>query len=238
MNIICFAFRQFLKSVWSDFMLAACLFAPIFMGLFFKIGVPILEQFLFKYFNTTTILTPYYPLFDLLLSYMTPLMLSFSGIMVILEELDDGTAKYLFVTPLGKRGYFISRIGILTCLSILYNVILLAIFSLSDIPWYHMIIAAFLNAIFSIIIAMMVIAFAKNKVEGMALVKLSGFMIVGFLAAFFMKTPLGYIAGILPSFWMGRLIFDSGLLAILPCVGISFAWMVLLNKKFKDKIAS
>jgi len=230
------AFYMFIKNIWKDFMLAVCLFAPILMGLVFKIGVPILEKILCTYFHQASVLAPYYVLLDLLLSYMTPLMLCFAGVMVILEELDDGTAKYLLVTPLGKTGYLISRIGILSLLSIFYNLIIELIFSLSGMHWHIILVVAILNSILSIIVSMFVVAFAKNKVEGMALIKLSGFMILGLLAAFFIHTPSGYLAGILPSYWIGKLIFDDHLLFILPCLFICALWILLLSRKFNRRI--
>ena len=236
MKSIFFAFRQFMKSIWGDLMLAACLFSPILMGIVFKIGIPLLEKFLCGYFDKAAILEPYYILFDLLLSLMTPLMLCFSGAMVILEELDDGTAKYLLVTPLGKTGYLFSRIGVINLLSIFYNIIIMFIFSISDISWYNIVISFVLNSIISVIVAMLVISFAKNKVEGMALIKLSGFMIFGFIVAFFIKNPLGYIVGVLPSFWIGKISSDDNLLFVIPCIIVSFIWITLLYKRFSNKI--
>ena len=238
MKAILSAFRQFLKNIRGDFMLTACLFAPILMGLVFKLGIPKLEEVLCVYFNQTAILEPYFILLDLLLSLMTPLMLCFSGVMVTLEELDDGTAKYLQVSPLGKTGYLFSRIGFIAVLSIAYNIVILLIFSLSYIGIIGIMLSAILNTIISIIIAMLVLSFAKNKVEGMALIKLSGFMILGFIAAFFIKAPVGYLAGFLPSFWVGKLVLEDNYLFILPCLMVSSAWIVLLYKKFSAKVLS
>lgn len=232
------AFRQFLRSIWNDYMLLACLFSPILMGLAFKIGVPALEAFLCGYFSQTAILAPYYILLDLLLSLMTPLMLCFAGAMVMLEELDDGTAKYLLVTPLGKAGYLCSRIGVVAVLSLLYNIIIMLIFSLSDISGYQIILSAMLNSVISIIVAMLVTSFARNKVEGMGLIKLSGFMIFGFLGAFFIHSPAGYLAGILPSFWIAKLVLDQDLFFLLPGILVSSAWIALLYKRFSAKVLS
>ncbi len=236
MNAILSAFKQFLKNIWSDYMLAACLFAPIFMGVFFRFALPPLENYLCLYFKREEILSDYYVLFDLLLSLMTPLMLCFSGVMVVLEEIDDGTAKYLMVTPLRKMGYLISRIGLLVVLSIIYNIILIQLFSLSDMKILIVIANAVLNAIISIIIAMLVISFAKNKVEGMALIKLSGFMVLGFLAAFFIKDFKGYLIGVLPSFWIGKMSLDQNVLFIIPALIVSSLWIVLLYRRFNNRM--
>ncbi|MDD4125645.1 MAG: hypothetical protein PHW77_07990 [Eubacteriales bacterium] len=238
MKAVLSAFRQFLKSVWGDFMLTACLVAPVLMGLVFKFRIPELETFLCGYFNKTAVLAPYYILLDLMLSLMTPLMLCFSGVMIMLEELDDGIAKYLQVSPLGKTGYLFSRIGFIAVLSTVYNVIIPVIFTLSGMEITDIALSAVLNALISVVIGMFVLSFAKNKVEGMALIKLSGFMIFGFIAAFFIKTPAGYLAGVLPSFWVGKLVTDDNYLYILPCLTVSFIWIVLLYKRFSARVLS
>ena len=127
------AFRQLTAAIWSDAMLATCLFAPILIGLVLRFGVPALEGALAASTGSPHALMPFYALFDLFLSLMTPLMLVFSGIMVILEELDDGTARYLMITPLGKSGYLLSRLGMFGILSIGYNIAISAIFTLSGL---------------------------------------------------------------------------------------------------------
>ena len=230
------AFKQFMRNIWEDYMLVACLFAPILMGLIFKLLIPILESYLCSALNQSSVLSLYYSLFDLLLSLMTPLMLCFSGVMVVLEELDNGTAKYLMVNPLGKWGYLLSRIGILTLLSTVYNFLLVSFCKLSEITVPILLAAVITSAIISIQIAMFVIAFAKNKVEGMALLKFSGFLILGFFAAYFIKDMTGYLAGILPTFWTGKMVIDNNLLFLLPSIFVSLIWIYLLYQKFRNKL--
>lgn len=236
MKTILAAFRQFVRAIWQDAMLAACVVAPVLLAVLLRYGVPALEGAIARATGATHTLTPYYALFDLFLSLMTPLMLCFSGVMVVLEELDDGTAKYLMVTPLRKVGYLTSRIGILTALSVGYNVALLALFSLSGLPLALNLLAALANALVSVSVAMLVLGFAKNKLEGMALVKLSGFFFLGYIAAYFLSQPLAYAAGVLPGYWLALMTREQNPLWVLPAFAVACGWIVLLYRRFAARV--
>ena len=238
MRTILAAFGQFIRAIWRDAMLAACLFAPILMAAVIRFGVPALETVLQNAYGTAHALAPYYALFDLFVSLMTPLMLCFAGVMVMLEELDDGTAKYLMVTPLRKAGYLVSRIGVLTALSVVYNVLLLMGFSLSAMPLLINVLAALANALVSVSVAMLVAGFAKNKVEGMAITKLSGFFFLGYMGAYFLTPPAAYAAGVLPGYWLALMARDRAPLWVLPAIAVTCVWIALLYRRFKARVLS
>ena len=217
-------------------MLAVCLIAPIMMAVLFRYGAPVLESWLCRTLQASQVLAPYYALFDLLLSLMTPLMLCFAGVMVVLEELDDGTATYLMVTPLGKSGYLASRLVVLTALSVVYEIALMAVFTLSGMLLWMNALSALVNALVSVSVAMLVIGFARNKVEGMALIKLSGFFILGYLGAYFLQGPVQYLAGVLPGYWLGRMVLSGSPLWALPAAGVACGWIVLLYRRFDVRV--
>lgn len=236
MKAILAAFRQFLSAIWRDAMLAGCLFAPILIGLALRYGIPALEGALQPGTGVAHSLAPFYALFDLCLSLLTPLMLCFSGVMVILEEMDDGTARYLMVTPLRRTGYLASRIGILTAASVVYDIAVVAVFSLSGMALGMNVIAALCNALVSVSVAMLVIGFARNKVEGMALIKLSGFFLLGYMAAYFLAPPLAHVAGILPGYWLALMVRDGAPLWALPAVAVALGWIAVLYRRFNARI--
>ncbi len=231
------AFRQFLRSEWEDFMVVACIVGPIFMGVAFCIGIPILESYLCDWFHQEGILTPYYRFFDLLLLMMTPLLVSFAGVMVMLEEIDNTTAKYLCVTPLGPKGYLLSRLGIPTLISVLYDGILIMLCGISDMDIITKIIVIIQSGIISIVVSIMVVGFAKNKVEGMALMKLSGLLIAAVLLPFFVDSYMVFLAGVFPSFWIGYFVryvhYPSSLIFLV----VSVIWILGLFKRFQKKLS-
>lgn len=102
--------KRFFAQIWSDAMLTVLLFAPLLMGLLFRLGVPALEAYLCQRTGKAALLTPYYAVFDLLLAAMTPIMFTAAGAMVILDEADMGLARAIAVTPVGRGGYLLSRI--------------------------------------------------------------------------------------------------------------------------------
>ncbi len=133
MKKILSAFKPFASEIAHDFMLLACILGPIFMGALFRFALPMLEKLLCTQLKVSEFLSPYYVLTDLLVAIMTPILFCFAGVLVILEEFDCGVAKYYSVTPVGKGGYLLSRIGIPSLLALLYDVLLLSVFRLSDI---------------------------------------------------------------------------------------------------------
>lgn len=230
------AFVPFIAEVTHDFMLTACMLGPILMGMAFRFLVPFAEAFLCEYFNAVQILIPYYIIFDLLLAIMTPVLFCFAGVLVILEELDCDVAKYYAVTPIGRSGYLFSRIGMPTVASFLYNIVLLLIFSISGIDLFLMILLSISGGLIAVVTSLLVISFAKNKMEGMALVKLCGILMIGVPAACFVSGPMRYLFGILPSFWMAELCLTKNYWYFLLSVITSCLMLGGLYGKFKKKL--
>ena len=219
-RIILQAFREFIKEIWQDVMFAALLFVPLLMCLLFRFGIPLLERELCEMQHVGTMITPYYFCFDLCIIMMTPIMFSFAGVMVILGELDNGLARYLMVTPLGKKGYLWSRIGMLSVIAMVYADISILVFRLSDLSVWNILYCGVISAMITtfansgrccrgarspvfvlLSISFFVVSLAHNKVEGMALTKFSAFFVLGIPIAVFIKIPYKYIGFFLPSFW-------------------------------------
>lgn len=236
MKAVFVSFRRFLGGVLDDYMLTACLLMPIIMGAAFRFGIPALEEYLCGTFSQQSVLAPYYLVFDLVIAVMTPMMFSFSGVMTMLEELDNGTARYLMVTPIGKTGYLASRIGITSAVSVLYSTAAIAVFGISEMSLPMNIAVSVLCAVTGVIVSVFVVAFAGNKVEGMALIKLSGIIILGIPAVFFLPVPLKYIACILPSYWFTEMSRRGSYLYAAPALLTSAVWLIPIYKKFAGKL--
>lgn len=229
------AFKIFLSEIIGDFMLFVCVIAPILMGIAFRVLLAIAEELLCEHFRVSSILTPYYVLFDLLLALMTPIMFSFAGVLFILEEMDNSIAKYLFVTPLGQSGYFASRIGLPTIIAVFYDIVLLIILNSSGLLMPMIIVISIGGGLMAVISSLIIITFAKNKMEGMALIKLVGLLIMGIPGAYFIKGPTQYTMGFSPSFWLAKLNLTKQYIYAIPTVITSGIIILFLVKKFKVK---
>lgn len=236
MKAIRLSFVQMVAYMRRDMMLFAACLAPIFAGLLFRFVIPLLEASFTDYFRISAILSPYYALIDIFFAMLSPTMFCFVSAMVSLEETDEKTAVYLFVTPLGKTGYLAARFGVPAVFAFFITVALLPVFKLTSLSPIDMILLASGGTLQGTIISLLILTLSSNKLEGMAVAKLSSLMIFGAAIPFFIKHNAQYVISPLPSFWIGKAIFESMPLYILPAFALSAMWIRFLLKRYLRKI--
>lgn len=230
------SFKQMLIQITKDAMLFVACFAPFLAGAFFQFGIPVIEKLLCSYFAKEAIITPYYVLLDLMLSMLAPTMFAFVGALVMLGEIDDKIAGYMELTPVGIKGYLLSRLGYPVIISFILNIIVVKSFGLSGIPIIQIVIISLFTSLIGINVALLIIAISTNKVEGMAMGKLSGIMLLGLLVPYVFKTKVQFFAGIFPSFWLGKyMITEKGCYLVIALL-INVIWSKMLYKKYKMKV--
>jgi fluoroquinolone transport system permease protein len=231
------SFKMFISQIWHDNMLIAVCIAPLLAALFFRFGIPAIERILCGYFNKTTILADYYLLFDLFLSILTPYMVCFASSMVMLTEYDENMAQYTAVTPVGKKGYFISRLVFPASISFFASVLLMLCFSLTAWSLPLLIIVCFLSSLTSVAVSLLLFSFSHNRVEGMAVAKMAGLIMLGLPVPFFLLSKAQYLFSILPSFWIAKLCLEQSYWLLMPALIMSAIWIWLLYGKFKKKLS-
>ncbi|HOO31573.1 MAG TPA: ABC transporter permease [Thermotogota bacterium] len=235
MKAIQMSFMQMMTTVKKDMMLFMVCLIPLLSGLFFKFVIPLSERFLISQFSSTSVLSPYYGLFDVFFAMLAPIMFCFVSALVILEEMDDHIAGYLFVTPLGKRGYLFSRVGIPAILAFTVSALLLPVFKLTEISFFNIVLLSFSGTVQGIIIAMLIVTFSTNKLEGMAVAKLSSLLTFGLIGPFFLKGAIQYLLSPLPSFWAAKAIHENKPVYYLIAFIVSAFWFLGLKKGFSKK---
>lgn len=238
MRAIISASRRFFEEIWSDAMLTALAAVPLIMGLAFRFGVPLLESYLCAQFNRAQIMSPYYAIFDLLLSIMTPVMFTASGAMVILDEADFGIARAISITPAGRTGYLASRIAIPALFATVYCVVVTLIFRLSAISTGRLLLLAVCSGALGVAAALMISSLAKNKVEGLAFSKLSGMLVLGLPASLLLPSPYKYALAFLPSFWMTELATGGGMWLAIPALLSAALLSAIFALHFQRKLLS
>ena len=238
MKKIIWIMSPFLLEICHDFMLVACMAGPLLAACVFRFGLPVLEYALCNYFHREAILTPYYSVFDMLIAVLTPIMLSFAGVMVILEEVDSSVAKYYAITPVGKNGYLISRIVIPVLVGTLYDFVLLVLLKSSDVSILRCGLFSVGGGLLAVNTALLVVALAGNKMEGMALIKLCGVIVLGIPVSVFISGPVPYLFGIFPSFWMAEINTKDSLFYFLPMVITSVLWAWYCMEGFERRLLS
>lgn len=225
------SFIQVFQQIRSDLMLLVACFTPILAGILIKFGVPLLEK------GIQFSLSEYYMIFDLFLSIMAPVLLCFAFAMITLEEMDDKVARYFSITPLGKLGYLLSRLGIPAILAVIITFIVLCFFSLSGQSLSMVTALAFMGAIQAIIVALMIITLSTNKLEGMAVTKLASLTLLGIPAPFFISGNIQFAVGFLPSFWVAKMMQTGALWFLCPALLVAALWYGFLGKRLVDKLA-
>lgn len=236
MKAVRLSFFQMLTYMRRDMMLFAACLAPILAGLVFRFAIPLLEATLTDWFHVSEILSPYYALIDIFFSMLSSAMFCFISAMVSLEEADEKTMTYLFVTPLGKTGYLAARFGVPAFAAFFITAVLLPVFKLTSLSPVDIVLLAIGGTLQGIIISLLISTFSSNKLEGMAITKLSTLMIFGAVIPFFIKHNIQYVISPLPSFWIGKAIFENMPFYLLPAFVLSAIWICLLLKQYLRKI--
>lgn len=225
-----------LKVVIQDKMLFAALISPVLAGIAIHFGVPFVEKMLIQVTGFSVVITPYYGLFDIFFASLTPEMFCFIAAMVVLEEHDDHIDRYFFITGLGRRGYFISRMILPAILALVMTVILLPRFELMKWSVVEILFLSLTGSLQEIVTSLLIATLSSNKLEGMAVTKLSSFMMFGAIVPFFVPEPLGYCAFFLPSFWMGKAVSEGKPIAMLLSVLVAVIWILIIKRKYGRKM--
>ncbi|MFR0748989.1 MAG: ABC transporter permease [Hungatella sp.] len=222
---------QIFKQIKSDPMMFAACFSPFIMGTLIKFGIPFLERI------TKFSLQAYYPIFDLLLSIMAPVLLCFAFAMITLEEIDDKVSRYFSITPLGKSGYLFTRLGVPSIISAVIAFIVLLLFSLEKLSIGMTICLALLGSVQAIIVSLMIITLSSNKLEGMAVTKLAALTLLGIPAPLFIDSYYQFAVGFLPSFWVAKAMQNEAVLYFSIGLVVALVWYYFLTKRLFRKLA-
>ena len=230
------SFAMFIRQILNDSMLVIVCFASILYAIFFRFAIPQIEILLCQYFDVSAILFPYYLYFDLLLAMLTPFMFCFASAMLMLEEYDVNLSSYLSVTPVGKNGYLFSRIVLPSLIACVVSLVLLMYFSLTHWRMLTLIWVILLSGLSAIIVTMLVFSYSRNKVEGMAIAKLSGIIMLGLPVPFLIHTNLQYVFSPFPSFWIASYVKSGTWWALFFGFVSSAVLILIFYKKFIEKL--
>lgn len=236
MRAIRLSFLHMLKFIRHDMMLFAVLPAPVLVGMVIKFVVPFIPKMLIQFLGTTAVLSPYYGLFDIFFASIVPAMYCFVAAMIILEEHDDHIDRYLYVTGVGRNGYLVSRIVIPAIFAFVVTAALLPVFGLTALSGAEIFFLSLAGTLQGIIIALLIVTVSSNKLEGMAVTKLSSLVMLGAVVPYFVPGTFGFCLSFLPSFWMGKAILENNLVDMLPSCLVAGGWILILQRKFNRKL--
>jgi fluoroquinolone transport system permease protein len=190
-----------LKSINRDSLLFGVIIAPWLLVLSLRLVIPPLTEFLATRYQFD--LVSYYPLVICFFLFLNiPLLFGVMTGFLMLDERDNDTLTALRVTPASLQGLVKYRLAIAFLFSTVYILITTPLSGLVKIEnGFQILIPALLASLFAPVVTLFLAAFARNKLEGFALIKGAGVVLLGPLMSFFMVGAAQYLFGLLPTFW-------------------------------------
>jgi len=188
------------RNVRRDTLVNWMIFIPFLTAFFIRWALPPLSHGVLVRYGLDLI--PYYPL---ILSFffilLNPLLFGMVIGMLLLDERDDHTLTALQVTPLSLNNYLVYRISAPILLAVAITIAIYPIANLGVMNFKALLVAAAAASPMVPIFALALSSIAQNKVQGFALMKISGTFLMPPLIAFFIHSPWELAFGLFPTYW-------------------------------------
>lgn len=229
--------RSDLKIIRRDPMFILCTIAPILILLVALLLLPIISRLTTQWLNFP--LTDYFPIICLFLFPLTPMMFGMIYGFILLDERDGGIINYLSITPIGKKGYLFIRMTVPVLLSFLMSTVFLFATGFTKfLNGFEIVLLSVITSFEAPLMLLFLGAFADNKVEGMAITKGFGIIMLPMVIDYFLKGSWRWAMGISPLWWIERAVFcDSSFrwIYLSGAVFVHVIFIYLLYKKFEKK---
>ncbi len=201
--------RLSLRVLLRDPFLRLMAVLPFVVALVFRMGVPAADAALAEVIDPSTFrLREYYPVISAFLLQLPGLFAGGVTGFSILEDRDEGILSAMAVTPIGRAGYLISRLLFPAVLAVAGALVVVPLAGLHRPDTVALLLAAAAAAPLAPVSALLLATLATDKVEGLAVWKLVGFLFVGPLVL--VLPPAARPAGWpLASYWATR-VYLSG----------------------------
>lgn len=192
-----------LRNIGRDTLMRWMFAMPLLLALAVRFGLPPVARWAETRFGFD--LAPYDPLIASMLVLVTPMMFGTVIGFLLLDQKDDRTLTALQVTPLTPTQYLLYRTGAPMVLSAAMTVIVLELSGVSRVGTWGQLLAGLAAAPLAPAFALFLAAFARNKVQGFALMKAAGVINWPPAIAWFVEGDLQWLFGLCPTYWAGKL---------------------------------
>ncbi len=215
------------KLLKGDPMLILSLLVPFILWALMHLLFPFLEALVMKQWSVD--ISPYYWQAGTFFLMLIPMMMGMVYGFILLDERDGGIITAISVTPTGKSGYLKLRMGIPLFLSFVFIILFLLLLGLTGtLNILQVIVVSVLISSQSLILLLVLGAFADNKVMGMAISKGFGILLIGPLLDFALPAPYNWSGAYSPLFWASRALHSGSQGAFWLYAGITFLFHLLL----------
>ncbi len=221
------------RSIRRDSLTSWMIFLPVLLALVLRWGVPPITARLMEQYNFD--LVQYYPV---LLAYffvgMCPMVFGAVIGFLLLDEKDDRTLTALQVTPLPLNSYILYRVAVPILLTFGLMFVLFPLANLTPFDLRTVLLTALAAAPMAPMLALMFGSLAQNKVQGFALMKLTGFIFIAPVVAYFAPAGWELAFGIVPTYWPMKVywLLYEGATVVWPYVVVAVVYQLLVTVYF------
>ena len=206
------------------------LLTPAF-GVFLRLGLPPMTNALDARFGFD--LATYYPL---VMSFLPLVVAGMIGTVIgflLLDQRDDQTMTALLVTPLSLGDYLRYRMSVLVVLSVAFSCLTIPLAGLTETTIWQVVVSSIVAAPLAPVYALFLGSFAGNKVQGFALAKIMGLVLVPCIVAYSVTSPWQNLFGLVPHYWPLKVYWlfeeqSAGSALVHAAIGLLWQGMVLV----------
>lgn len=211
---------------------------PIILGLVGKFLVPFLRESLIHRFD----IMPYYSGIFIFFILANPYIYGALAAFSLLDEREENILNAIRVTPVKLETYLMSKVFFIILISIVSGMLITSFMRLVEISLWESFIINTLMSFLAPFNMMLINTFAKNRVEGFALVKGTGFMILLPIVAIYIPSPLNLIFGVIPGYWPAMAInsltsSESSLVPYWVYASFGFIYLLLTTRILYDRFS-
>ena len=193
---IALIFNQ-IKRIGKDNLLLLLLIYPALLALVGKLLIPLLRGVFIDRFD----LMDHYPALLVFFIISNPYIYGALAAFTLLDEREENVLQAIRVTPLTLPRYLGAKIFFFVIVSIISGMFITWFLDLVDIGFWQSFVINTLIATSAPFSMILINSFANNRLEGFALVKGTGFMIILPLMAFYVPENWHLLLGIIPGYW-------------------------------------
>jgi fluoroquinolone transport system permease protein len=172
---------------------------------------------------------------------MTATMSGYIVGMLLLDERDEDILAAIAVTPLGKDGFLVYRTLLPVAWSAVVGLVAVELARIGDLSTIRVAAFALVGALEAPMMALVLVTFAADKVQGMAVSKAANLLYAVPFGALFVAAPWRWLAAVVPQSWIVAALVlpvsGVGLVALwLGAAVVHMTAILFLLRRFRRRI--
>ena len=224
------------KQIKRDPMLPWMMLFPLVIAMAIRFGLPGLQQWVLAQYQID--IMQYAPLMQSVLVLMSPLVIGMIIGFLLLDQKDENSLSAIALTPASLVGYLFKKMALPLILSIPVTILSLWITQLIPFVFGRALFVAILALPLAPCFGLFLAVFADNKVQGLALSKISGLFIVPPIFGWIYQDGLGWLSGLMPTYWVCHVFWhfeESISVSLLIALAYPSLIVLFLLKRFMNQ---